>query len=710
MANTNTSSTSPKSLFNNKAVELSPAEKQYHNDVLPLLRQWRDNRDQARKEWNGMTYPQWLNMCRETELAYVPPKSKDSDIQLNSGLTRQKISTEVDVVLTQNFETKAKAFDQDDIFIDHLGDVLSDLKLKVDELESWVDNRRTIYEGMCTFGSYYTLQLTKFVTDIRKSNVTLADFGKLNIEWNVTTKKNKPVFITIPLESSMVLFADMREPDIQKQSGVAIARIISDSEARSRYGTFDRWGNVPTRQNMNNNSELSALMTAYKSDYSVSQKLGEGEIEEVIFMRATAYGNELMIYLNGMPMLPVLALGKIDSRTGRVDVLGFPLTSWSASGKYPIVKWDKIRIPNFAIARGTPGDSQFDQETLDTWIKLVFKKALRSIEPPLGNRSGIRITSDMITSSKVVSGIRKDDIFSILPPELVQGVTNNEFSFYEMMKKELDEKTSTREFAGLGGKTQTATEFTENRKSQLLRFSALIDGVIRGEKDRADLIVKNQVIPFWCRKEYALNHEDAEELDNSKNIVKKNYDDAKEDETSEDPEEENAAPSEKPFRTVTVNKNDGESKSANVINIGKSSETSAQIYKKQKLEEKVGKRNKYINFDPEMYDFMNTLIFWDTKPSERDNDTLQMMQFKQNIADGINLFGIQPATNEKLKKRWSVMTEEDYETWFGGDDALQQAMGGMSDQVPNQSGLNPNSMTPPTMQKASAQANSGMGV
>lgn len=696
-----TNHTSGKSLYNTKVLTLSDAEKQYHNDILPLLRQMRDNRDQARKEWNDMRYPDWLNMCRETQLAYVAPKQSNDDIQLNSGLTRQKISTEVDVVLTQNFETKAKAFDKDDVFIDHLGDVLSDMKFKADELESWVDNRRTIYEGMSTFGSYYTLQLTKFVTDVRKSTVKMTDFGKLNITWNETSKKSKPFFLTIPLESSMVLFSDMREPDIQKQPAVAIARIITDADARTRYGSFDRWEYVPTRQAINQTNELSELLTVYKSDYSVSQVLGEGEVEEVIFMRALPFGNELSIYLNGIPMLPILVI-KEDTKKKRFDISGFPLTSWSASGKYPIVKWDKVRIPNFAIARGTPGDSQFDQETLDTWIKLVFEKALRSIKPPMGNRSGVRITSDMIRSGKIVSQIRKDDIFSILPPELVQGVTSGEFSFYEMMKKELDEKTSTREFAGLGGKTQTATEFTENRKSQLLRFSALIDGVIRGEKDRADLIVKNQVIPFWCKPEYGVNPQDKETIENAKNIVKKKSEDDDGDEAS--------ASTNKPFRTVTVNKKDGAEQSSNIINIGQSSETSTDIYKREKMEGKEGKKNKYINFNPDMFDFMNTLLYWDAKPSERDNDTLQLLAFKQNIADGMNLFMIQPSTNEKLKKRWAMMTNEDYETWFGGTDALQEAMGGMAEQVPNQSGLNPASMTPPTMQKSSAQANSGMGV
>ena len=259
---------------------------------------------------------------------------------------------------------------------------------------------------------------------------------------------------------------------------------------------------------------------------------------------------------------------------------------------------------------------------------------------------------------------------------------------FSHLKKELDEKTSTREFAGLGGKTQTATEFTENRKSQLLRFSALIDGVIRGEKDRADLIVKNQVIPFWCKEEYGSNPADTEEIEKGKEVIK----------------------SKKSYRTITVNKNDGAEQAANVINIGESDETSADIYKREKMEEKEGKKNKYINFNPEVYDFMNTLLYWDAKPTERDNDTLQLLQFKQNIVDGMNLFMIQPSTNEKLKKRWSMMTDEDYETWFSSSGGLQQALGGIEGGTPNMSGLNPSSMTPPTMQNAAAKANSGMGM
>ena len=683
---TNPVRTSTKNLIVDfEKLKLSDAEKQFHNDTLPLLRSCRDNRDKARKEWNMMTYPQWIEMCRDMALAYVPPAKKEGDIRLNSGLTRQKIATEVDVVMTQNFECTAKAFDKEDIFIDHLGETLSDMKLKSDQIEKWVDSRRSVYEGMSTFGTFYTMEIQKFMTDAKKSNVSITELGKIDATWTEMPRISKPQFQTITLESTMVMSGDMRQADIQKQPVVAVARIISDAEGQTRYGHWDRWSFVPTRQHMSTSTELTELMTTYRSDYSVSSALSEGEIEEVWVMRSLPFGNELTIYLNGIPMLPIKVIGTKDLKTGRYQISAFPLTSVSPSGLYPIVKWDKMRIPNFAIARGTPGDAQFDQETLDMWIKLMFEKALRSNKPPMGNKSGMRVTSQMIREGKMISGIRKDDIFSILPPELTQGITSGEFSFYEAMKKELEEKTSTREFSGLGGKTQTATEFTENRKSQLLRFSALIDGVIRGEKDRADLRVKNSIIPFWCKKQYSSNPQDVKEIEEAKDTMNDI------------------------FRTITVNKDDGDSKSSSVIEIGESDEDSYGVLgREEKLAKETGKKVKFTKFNPEMYDFMNTIFYWDVKPSERDNDTLEAMNFKQNIADAINLFKINPAQNEKLKKRFATITGEDFETWFGsqGFDA-QQAMGSL-ESAPGQGGMNPASMTPPAMQAINNAKGSGL--
>ena len=127
------------------------------------------------------------------------------------------------------------------------------------------------------------------------------------------------------------------------------------------------------------------------------------------------------------------------------------------------------------------------------------------------------------------------------------------------------------------------------------------------------------------------------------------------------------------------------------------------------MEKEEGKKVKITKFNPEMYDFLTTVIFWSVKPSERDDDTLRLLTFKQNIADAVNLFQIQPSTNEALKKQFASVTGEDYDTWFGSQGFdIAQAMGSVSETVPNQSGLNPESMNPPAQQAVAAAADSGL--
>jgi len=86
---------------------------------------------------------------------------------------------------------------------------------------------------------------------------------------------------------------------------------------------------------------------------------------------------------------------------------------------------------------------------------------------------------------------------------------------------------------------------------------------------------------------------------------------------------------------------------------------------------------------------------------------MKLLTFKQNIADAVNLFQIQPGNNEKLKKKFASVTGEDYDTWFASQEFdVQQAMG--SGQTPNQGGLNSESFTPPAMQDVAALADSGL--
>jgi hypothetical protein len=647
-------------------------EKQYINDVWRTVRQMKDNFTRPKVEFNNLNYFQWDEDNYLKSINYTPPATKVGEVQLSSGLAAEKSSFVVSMLKSFNFKTVAKAFNKDDDFMKELSTVITDLKEKVDILEKWDDNRIETYQGMSDRGTYYTMQAVEFPYYATKSKINPKDIGKKSVEWFDNGKKGDVVLRTQPFNPRMVLFPNMKERRIQKQPAIAFAQVLSEEDARSKYGNWDRWNDVPLRTTRATaGSDVASEFELYRDHYAISDNLVEGDVEEVVYMKSLPYGNEVNIYLNGIQMLPVKLVNK-NKQQNRYVVSGFPLTAVSPSGLYPLVKWDFQIVPNFAIAKGTISKTFYDQDVLDTWIKIIYKKALRSTNPTLGNRSGQTITADMIQPNTIVNGIRKDDIFSILPQELVQGVTSGEFSFFEFMKKSMEEKTFSAQFMGdERGKGVTATAYLENKKAQMLKFSALIDGVIRGETDRAELILKNGIIPHFLTKNTADKRAD----NLGPNLVDI-------------------------YKRFSISKNDEDGSYDSVISVFDSQNIKASIEdvqfeilnKEQEIQKKTGKRSKFFYIDPTVINWMDMLIYWTSKPSEKDSDNIDKMMFMQTVQAAMQIFGINPASNEKLKKRWSQVFAEDYDTFFPDQEdvmAAQQALGA------DTGGMNPASMTPP---------------
>lgn len=653
-------------------------EKQYLNDVWRTVRQMKDNFTRGRIEFNNLNYFEWDQDNYLKSINYTPPATKVGEVQLSSGLAAEKSAFVVSMLKSFNFKTVAKAFNKEDEFMQELSTVITDLKEKADILEKWDDNRVETYQGMSDRGTYYTMQAVEFPYYATKSKINPKDIGKKDIEWFDNGKKGDVVIRTQPFNPRMVLFPNMKERRIQKQPAIAFAQVLSEAEARAKYGSWDRWSDVPLRIKSSDGSDVASEFELYRDSYAISDNLVEGDCEEVVYMKSLPYGNEVNIYLNGTQMLPVKRL-KRNKEQNRYVVSGFPLTAVSPSGLYPLVKWDFQVVPNFAIAKGTISKTFYDQDVLDTWIKIIYKKALRSTNPTLGNRSGQTITADMIQPNTIVNGIRKDDLFSILPQELVQGVTTGEFSFFEFMKKSMDEKTFNSQFMGDDrGKGVTATAYLENKKAQMLKFSSLIDGIIRGETDRAELILKNGIIPYYLSK----NTADKKADNLGPNILDI-------------------------YKKFTVAKNDEDGEYNSVISVFDSSNVKASVEdvsldilsKEKALQKKTGKRSKFFYIDPTVINWLDMLIYWTSKPTEKDSDNIDKMIFMQAVTQAMQIFGIQPASNEKLKKRFAMVHNEDYETFFPEQEdvmAAQQAMGA------NQGGMNGSSMTPQNMKAPQA--------
>lgn len=660
-----------------KTLEYKPHEIQYHRDVLNLIKNAKNQREAKWREFDHQPYSHWIDQAKGVDLAEVLPAKSKYDIRIVSGLGREKTTTAVSIALSYDFEVKVMAFDKMDIFLKTLSDACTDLIYKSNKIEMWDQNRQGVYRGMAAYGTFFTLEVVDFPTTSNKTNVPLAMVGKIDVSWEDRPRKKAVEFRTVELDPKMVIVGSMREKDMTKQPFVALCRILSEAEARSLFGAWDRWDFVPLRKgatSMNTATGEKDLFTEYFDNFSISDSLAEGEVEFSMFMRSLPFGNELAIYLNGVAMLPVKSLGQVKGGEAW-SVSGFPLTSVSAGGEYPVTDWHLERMNNFFYSKGFATKTRFDSDVLDFWVKYLVKKAQRSANPPMGNNSGIQITSEMLQPNAIVSDIRENSLFSILPQELVSGITSGEVSFYNMIKTEMDEKTMSREFSGeTVNQYQSAKQFTENKKAQLLKLGALTDGIVRGEMRRAHIRLTNSIIPYW----FSLQDKEARS-EKVANGISEIYD------------------------SFTVDKNDKEGAYTSVINVAKSKDFDGlDIMSREDREEKeTGAKKRYTYLDPDEYDFMRTLFYYKAQPNERDNDALQRANADQDIITALNVFG-QDVDMEKAKARFARVRGDNMDDWFAEaqgltPEMLAGAMGGAeAGGIPNQGGLNAASATPPS--------------
>lgn len=667
---------------NPRTLDYSDAERQYHEDVLRQISNGLAERERPRKEFNDMGFTEQDEYNVKLDLAYVPPAKNKNDIRIVSGLTREKTTSSVSIAKSNDFDTEFVAFDKDDQILMDLSDTCTDLVEKTNQLEYWRDTRGQTYRGMVSRGTYFTMETQEFPNKAMKSHVPVSKFGKMDVDWDDKFRQGDVQFRTLEVDPRMVVVGNIREPDLKKQPWIAIGRVISEAEARSLFGDWDRFKDVPLRTGeiVYPGSQGADVFKYFRDHYKISDVLSEGEMELLYFMRSLPYGNELAIYLNSVAMLPIKERGYNESQR-RYKVSGFPLTPISASGDYPLVDWQYERIPGFFYSKAQPAKTKFDQDVLDFWFRFMLKKAVRSINPTLGNKSGQAISQKDLQPSNIISNIRENDLFTVLPPEMIQGVTSGEVSVMEMLKKEIDEKTMSREFEGtVQNQHQTATQFMENKKSQLLKLGALVDGIIRGEARRAELRLRNSIIPYWF---------DSEKADKRKVNVGRTVAEVK--------------------RAFTVEKEGRDGKSNSVINLVDDLETMSpyEVLAQQEMDlKRTGKKTKLTFMNPKQIDFIRTLFYVKVKPRERDNNAMQRMLFDQDVATAQNLFGPEAINRESLKVKFAQIRGDSYDTWFAEqglnqETALTEAMSAAGNQAgqgdtPMRGGLNPASNTPPS--------------
>lgn len=640
----------------NKAWDIyTEAEKLAYRDLMREVSQMRDNLRRPLIEFDDKTFLQAYEENRKADLGYNVEVDETTDFRVTTGLTREKDTTILSTLLNFNLQPNITAFDRDNSIISQLGSETEDLVKKSREIENYTEKRQDIYRELVAQGVVYAEEVYKEVRILKRYET----------DWSPTMKvsefkgDNTPIYdIEGKCETKLhlgkyVLYSSMNEAELQNNACVATYEEVDWDVAESIYGKWDRWTYV---------SEDTCRESPFKmdeqgktgSDYIWNTyKVAKGKVG--ITKLYKRFSNKHQIIINGVMMLPI----------------EFPMTKVSPSGLYPLAKGLGERIPNFSVGKGTPAKTRVDQKLYDVLLRAMVGKAWQSFRPALGNKSGNVLSRDIVNANSITHGIKQNDIFTILPAQLLS-ISNGDISVFEMMKDVINEKSVTDSYAGqTTSGNETATEVVNQQKQTMLKLAAVVDGVRNLERRLILLRIYNIVANWTTNEEHPL-YEDVNTVVEGVETV-----------TGRELKPEKKGKQYKRFAVDTAF-SDGKKGMKVTEFVGADAQlpsTRQQIEDEEEMSEEYGKnvRLSYINAE-----WLRALeVIWNVEVivSPENDDQMQLLMFIDNITRVANLFGVQVFKQDYVLQRIANKMNEDYDKLFAVDEGaamnqmLQQLMG-----------------------------------
>ena len=467
-----------------EAIRYSEDEMNFRSQLIATMMLAKIQRDNEHVEFEGQNYETWWVNNNLVRGGYIKPKENASDVNATTGTAREKTNTMLSSLLNLNLEPSIEAYNSDGLYVQELGKTIEDMERKSRELEcpNYDIKRAQIYDEYLTQGtvfseeSYLEFSIPKIIVEkLDLTNVEAMEIkrGMDRVEKYCNTN------LLIGLN---VYLGNIREPNIEKQPFVFTRRVLSKSEAKSIYGKWSRFKNVPCDgedffpQDNESKEYNDWTLTDFKANYYEELKWFD------------KWNNRYMVILNGVMMFPV-----------KKDDDGFitmPLSSILGVSEYPIAKGDYEPINNFAYSRSIPSKTKVEQELFDEMVKAIVFKTRQSYKPPMANFTGTELSGDIFDPGTIWDEVDPDKIKPLLPQT---GVTQSEFQMTQFIKSIIDEKSVSPIMEGQEpGTRATATQILEQRRMGMQRMGAMIIGIASYERQRTQLRVWN-ILNNWTQ-------------------------------------------------------------------------------------------------------------------------------------------------------------------------------------------------------------------
>jgi len=581
----------------------------------------RDQRDRFHPELDNMTYIEYYESNRKKDLSYLPPKLNPDDIRIVTGTTREKDTTLLNTFLNMNVEPDITAFDENDVVVNELGENMSDMVKKSRDIERYDKKRSIIYREMISQGDVFVQEIYR--EDFRHVPITDLHWDPNKDGVSDFSIKERLQKIFEGCECRMIngkkiylgnIRHDLNDPE---QQLCAVLNVIPRAVAEARYRNWERWKNVPY--------VLETMTTFYDDghtykDWNLVTLNDRDKVAEIFVYWKER--NRFMILLNGVMMLPI----------------DFPLTAISLTGDFSIAQGRLEPISDFAYSKSIPAKTKIKQEVLDEITRLMIQKARQSFRPPMGSSGRKVYSTSIFNAGRVTTDIKEGELFPIFGANFTGGITAPDFQFYNAVKAQIDDETTTPEQGGASPQPGTPTKSTPEAQSQannqILQLALQLDSLVNLERTMVWNRIYN-ILAHWTNK-----------VDDSIDNVKQGVYDG--------------------YRSFMTNSHiDGRAGHRLFRMTNKPFPPIADHEQEEgDLSRQYNRPVRITYLNAEMLRTIKFKWFIQITPSPKADDKLSALLFTQNLQQAISIFGPQSINQEYAKQEWAHVNRYDYNKFF----------------------------------------------
>jgi len=465
-------STQPKQLYDeeargSKAPDYTPEEAAYRSKILSELQMDYKIREQSHMELDDKTYSEYYLINRQQDMAYNPPRKNPSDSRIVSGITHEKDNTILSIIDDMNFQPKVRIYDKDDQELEDASVVLT-AKLKKALIEDNFKEKQSMFTRVNIAQGNVFIEEKPYSEKFVANKIPVGEKGgdPFKMKWKTIVKKEQQGCTSHLIPNTAVFLPNLLEPNIHKQDHVWVVMHIPLHIVAQFYKDFPRWKNVPKYGSRLIPQNVNGIW----GDYFLQQP-ADNYVEVAMYQSESR--NEYQVLLNSTMMYPVQSEGGVTT--------GFPLTYFSPSGKFTIIKGDNEPIPFFAYGKSVPSKTEVKEETQNELMRLMVYKMRQAARPPIGNNSDKILQSNVWDPGMVTPDIRAEDM-SILTPNA--GITVADFSFYKLISESISQSSVSESIEGANDNPNiTATQYIDQKKQSLKKLGLSIDNTIAWLKE-----------------------------------------------------------------------------------------------------------------------------------------------------------------------------------------------------------------------------------